>query len=173
MIEELDRANAIITEYLTLAKNKAIKLKKHNLNSIIKAVHPLIQSDAVLTDKYIQLELGDIPDLLLDINEMRQLILNLARNGLEAMLPGGNLLIRTQLQGNQIILMVQDEGAGIAPELLEKIGTPFFTTKDTGTGLGLAVCYSIATRHHATIEVESSSSGTAFYVKFSILPKQP
>jgi signal transduction histidine kinase len=61
---------------------------------------------------------------------------------------------------------VQDDGQGIAPEVLEKIGTPFFTTKNNGTGLGLAVCYSIVQRHNAKIDIETASTGTTFYIRF-------
>jgi len=58
------------------------------------------------------------------------------------------------------------QGEGIKPEVLEKIGTPFFTTKDYGTGLGLAVCYGIAARHNAKIKVETSANGITFLVQF-------
>ncbi|MEW5899031.1 MAG: ATP-binding protein, partial [Bacillota bacterium] len=87
-------------------------------------------------------------------------------NGLEAMPPGGTLTIKTFQEGEEVVLAVQDEGPGIEPDLLEKIGTPFFTTKDDGTGLGLAVCYSIAARHKAAITVETSPAGTTFFVRF-------
>ncbi|MDD4238070.1 MAG: PAS domain S-box protein [Desulfotomaculaceae bacterium] len=166
MIEELDRANAIITEYLFLAKNKAIELKNQNLNFIINSLFPIIQADATLADKYVELVLGYIPDLFLDEKEIRQLILNLARNGLEAMAPGGKITIRTYLAGNKVVLEVQDKGQGIAPDALKKLGTPFFTTKDYGTGLGLAVCFSIAKRHDAKIEVKTNSGGSIFTVQF-------
>jgi len=63
-------------------------------------------------------------------------------------------------------LAVQDQGNGIKPEVLEKIGTPFFSTKEDGTGLGLAVCYSITARHNATIRVETGPTGTTFFVRF-------
>lgn len=168
MISELDRANSIITEYLSLAKNRAVELKEQNLNSIVNNLFPLITADALMTDKCIGKELGEIPDLFLDEKEMRQLILNLVRNGLEAMPPGGNLTIKTFLDGDQVIMAVQDQGKGIEPEVLEKIGTPFFTTKDYGTGLGLAVCYSIAARHNADIRIETGPTGTTFYVRFKI-----
>ena len=166
MIEELDRANAIITEYLSLAKNKNIELKEQNLNSIVRSLFPIIQADAMLADKYIALVLGEIPALPLDEKEIRQLILNLARNGLEAMAPGGTLTIRTYSDMDKVVLEVQDKGHGIAPDTLKKLGTPFFTTKDKGTGLGLAVCYSIATRHKAKIEVKTDSGGSIFLVQF-------
>jgi len=166
MLSELDRANSIITEFLSLAKNKAVDLKEKNLNSIIDSLFPLIQADALVKDKNIEKDLGDIPVLLLDEKEIRQLILNLVRNGLEAMPAGGKLMIRTVMDGGEAVLAVQDEGTGIKDDVLEKIGTPFFTTKDHGTGLGLAVCHSIAARHKARINVETSPNGTTFYVRF-------
>jgi len=166
MIEELDRANSIITEFLSLAKNKTIELSKYNLNTIVKALLPLIQSDAIKTDKHFKVDLEEIPVLLLDEKEIRQIILNLVRNGLEAMPPGGKLVIKTYMEKEEVILSVKDEGKGIERDVLEKIGTPFFTTKDNGTGLGLAVCYSIAARHNAKIEIETGSKGTTFFVRF-------
>ncbi|MEL7568438.1 MAG: ATP-binding protein [Dehalobacterium sp.] len=166
MIEELDRANSIITEFLSLAKNKGVELKTQNLNNIIDALSPLIQASGLQNDKYINMELNDIPNLLLNEKEIRQLILNLVCNGLEAMHSGGSLTIRTFTEGKEVILSVEDEGQGIEPDVLEKIGTPFFTTKENGTGLGLAVCYSIATRHHATIKVKTDPCGTTFFVRF-------
>lgn len=166
MIDELDRANSIITEYLSLAKNKLIKLKEQNLNSIILNLFPLIIADALITDKNIEKDLGEIPDSFLDEKEMCQLILNLVRNGLEAMPPGGSLVIKTFAEGDEVIMAVKDQGEGIAPDVLEKIGTPFFTTKENGTGLGLAVCYSIAARHNARIEIETGQEGTTFLVCF-------
>lgn len=166
MLSELDRANSIIAEFLSLAKKKAVDLKENNLNSIIESLFPLIQADALVTDKNIERDLRDIPVLLLDEKEIRQLILNLVRNGLEAMPPGGKLMIRTVTDGGEAVLAVQDEGPGIADEILGKIGTPFFTTKDTGTGLGLAVCHSIAARHKARIDLKTTPEGTTFYVRF-------
>lgn len=74
--------------------------------------------------------------------------------------------IKTFMDKEKIVLSVQDDGTGIAPEVLGKIGTPFFTTKDSGTGLGLAVCYSIAARHNAKIKIETGPTGTTFFVQF-------
>lgn len=168
MVEELDRANSIITEFLSLAKNKSIDLRRSSLNSIVKTLYPLMQADAVKSDKNINLELEDIPMILLDEKEIRQVILNLVRNGLEAMPPGGNLTISAFEEKGEVILSVRDQGAGIKPEVLEKLGTPFFTTKETGTGLGLAVCYSIAARHNAVISIDTGPKGTAFNVIFNL-----
>lgn len=168
MLEELARANGIITEYLSLAKNRVTHFQRCSLNEIVLNLLPLLEADALLTGKSVQPELEPIPDLMLDEKEVRQLILNLAINGLESMVSQGTLILRTYEESNYVILEVRDQGLGIRPEWMEKLGTPFFTTKDEGTGLGLAVCYSIAARHKAAIQVDSGSEGTTFYVRFPV-----
>ncbi|MFX4261387.1 ATP-binding protein [Pelotomaculum propionicicum] len=168
MISELDRANEIITEFLSLSKNKAVEQRVQNLNSIIRAISPLLTADSAVADKHIVLELFDIPDIPLDEKEIRQLVFNMVRNGLEAMEPGGTLTIKTCTEGSELVLSVRDQGRGIKKAVLDKIGTPFLTTKENGTGLGLAICFSIADRHNAKINVETGPAGTTFYVRFKI-----
>lgn len=168
MIEELDRANEIITEYLSIACNKAIELQKHNLNSIIQALYPIMLADAMLSEKNIDLKLSEIPPILGDHTELRQLIINLVRNGLEAMATKGTVHIRTFAKKDQVILEVEDEGVGISPQHLAQIYNPFFTTKENGTGLGLSVCYSIATRHGAEWSVDSQPGKTIFSIRFPV-----
>ncbi len=168
MIQELDRTNDIIREYLCLAKDKHSDLKRCCLNRIIQSLLPLIQADAISSSSEVTLELATIPELWLDENEIRQLLLNLVRNGLEAMPTGGNLQIRTAEEDGKIILAVRDQGTGIPEHVLSNLGKPFLTTKDKGTGLGLSMCYRIAHRHQAEIKVETSNLGTTFYVCFKI-----
>jgi PAS domain S-box-containing protein len=166
MIGELDRCNAIITDYFSLAKdNKSIK-QMNNINTVIKTLLPLIKTKAILAEKHISLKLGEIPNHLLDEKEIRQLILNLILNGLEAMDPQGTLTIGTYMCDQDIVLEIQDEGSGIDPTIVDKLGTPFLTTKDQGTGLGLSVCYNITKRHNANIKFETSPKGTTFKVVF-------
>jgi len=167
MIEELDRANNIITEFLSLAKDKAVEMKCGNLNHVIYGLYPLIQSDALRRGHNIQLEIGNIPDTIFDEKDIRHLILNLVRNGLEAMEEQGVVIIRTFLENHQIILAVQDTGSGISAEILAKLGTPFMTTKDGATGLGLPVCFRVADRNRGKISVDTGKMGTTFAVKFS------
>jgi signal transduction histidine kinase len=166
MIEELDRANSIITEFLSMAHNKTVDKKYCNLNSIVVTLLPLIESDAMLHGISLKTTLTDIPDAFLDEQEIRQLILNITRNGLEAMESGGCLTVRTSLKADYILLSITDQGPGIDPDILPMLGTPFFTTKERGTGLGLAVCYSIAHRHGAKINCHSNNKGTTFNVRF-------
>lgn len=166
MIEELDSANAIISEFLSLAKDKTIFFANQNLNNVIEAIYPLIAVDAIKSDKRVNLELGEIPSLYIDAKGIRQLVLNLTRNGLESMGPGGTLTVRTTADEENVILSIEDQGHGIDDFNMEKIGIPFFTTKDQGTGLGLAICYSIAARHKATIDIKSNQNGSTFSVIF-------
>ncbi|MFP7296850.1 PAS domain S-box protein [Neobacillus niacini] len=170
MLEELNRANSIITEFLNLAKNKISVKKKQNLNAIIEALSPLIQAEAFRSNKQLKLELEVCPDIYLDEKEIRQLILNIALNGLDAMNSNGKLTIKTFNDNDTLVLQIKDEGKGIAPEVLSKLGTPFFTTKETGTGLGLAICYSVAKRHDAQIEIKTGDNGTTFSVLFQLIP---
>ena len=168
MISELDRANEIITEFLSLAQIKKIELKSHNLNDIISNLYPLIEADAFTQNKQIDYIPGVIPNQELNEKEISQLLLNLTRNGFDAMEERGYLTIKTCVEGKMVVLSIEDEGSGIPPENLNKLGTPFFTTKDYGTGLGLATCYKIAETHNAKILINSSTNGTNICILFPI-----
>jgi len=171
MISELDRANAIITEFLSLARTKQTERKYQNLNDILIDLYPLLQADTFTQNKQIVFIPGEIPNLEINGNEITQLVLNLTRNGLEAMQEGGRLNVKSYVENGKVVLAIEDEGGGIPRENIPKIGTPFFTTKDTGTGLGLATCYKIAESHYAKIHIDSSSRGTTFYIFFPIPEK--
>lgn len=169
MIEELDRANGIITEFLSLAKNRAVELKLANLNDIIRSLYPLLQADVLRRGQELSLELDNVSNLLVDEKDIRQLILNLVRNAMEAMESGGQVQIQTVQSGGEVILVVKDQGKGIPLDVIEQLGTPFFTTKEKGTGLGLSVCYRIADRHQAKINFETSDTGTQVFVRFKLV----
>ncbi len=168
MLSELDRANNILTEYLSVAKPRSANFKFQDINDILLALSPLLNAEALKLDKEIIFDLQNVPKILLDDSEIRQLILNLCRNGLEAMsICGKKLMITTFCQGKEVVLSVRDEGPGISNKVINKLGTPFLSTKDNGTGLGLAVCYGIVVRHKAVIDVATGPQGTTFLVKFN------
>ena len=166
VISELDRANLIIKEYLSLCKNKSRDLVSTQLSSIVQEVYPLLEADANATSKHIYYKYEATPEIHLDEKEIRQLLLNLVRNGLEAMEPGGTITLRTYCENSGVILTVQDQGKGIPQQILDNIGKPFLTTKEEGTGLGLAVVYRIVNDHRASIHVESGTKGTTFKIVF-------
>ena len=169
MLSELDRANEILNEHLSVARSREADFKLQSINDIVISLKPLLRADAFKVGKEVQLDLGNVPEIILDGSEIRQLILNLCRNGLEAMEDKGQTIrITTFLDKREVVLSIRDEGLGIPEKMIGKLGTPFLSTKDKGTGLGLAVCYGIATRHKAIIDVSSSLEGTTFIIKFKI-----
>ncbi|MDT8900173.1 PAS domain S-box protein [Anaeroselena agilis] len=167
MIDELDRANTIISDFLSLAKNKTIELQPTDLNKVIESVFPLLQADAFRRGCRLTLELAEIPQVTADEKEIRQCLLNLVQNGLDAVPEGGLVTVSTRWTGGEVIMAVHNDGPEIPPHVKEKLGTPFFTTKDKGTGLGLPVCFSIADRHNARLDVASRPSGTTFSLVFA------
>ncbi|MDR3288238.1 MAG: PAS domain-containing protein [Peptococcaceae bacterium] len=168
MISELDRANTIISEFLSLAKDPPVKKTHQSLNDLLAKLFPLIEADAYSRNMQISFQPGDVPHVFIDVKEISQLILNLCHNGLEAMPIQGKLTIQTYSDSACVVLCVHNDGDLIPPEVLKKMGTPFFTTKQEGTGLGLAICYNIAHRHHGVLEIENNPQGTAFCLKLPL-----
>ena len=167
MISEIDRANTIISDFLSLAKSHDGELRKEgDLNQLIYRIFPMIQADATTRNKEIILNLNPLSPIMLNENEIRQLLLNLVRNALEVTPEHGSVIIKTYKEGNNTVLAVQDQGDGIPEEIREQIGTPFFTTKESGTGLGLAISMKIAERHNAELVFDTGKDGTTFKVIF-------
>ncbi|TFE22855.1 ATP-binding protein [Cohnella luojiensis] len=168
VLDELDRANAIINDFLSLAQNRIVEKEPSNLNDLLNDLLPLIWADANMRGQIIDLRLSESMDILhVNSKEMKQLILNLARNGMEAMNDKGILRIETLNLQDTVQLRVVDNGVGIPQEKLERLFEPFYTTKTNGTGLGLALCLSIVERHSGKIHVESAvGQGTSFIVSF-------
>jgi two-component system, sporulation sensor kinase E len=166
MIRELDRANEIITDFLALAKNRVNGFAVQNMNDIIADISPLIEAMASELGHTVEFDLKQVPDLLLDKIDIHKALINLVKNGFEAMDRKGKIIVRTYREESCIVLQVIDEGQGIPSEIVKKLGTPFFTTKEKGTGLGLSVCYQIANRHEAALDIRTSHTGSIFSLKF-------
>jgi signal transduction histidine kinase len=123
--------------------------------------------------KNIQLntEIGDIPKLVVNSDQIQQVFLNLMLNALDAMPEGGRLDIKMKRAGNFIDIIFHDTGVGIEKSVIDKIFDPFFTTKPfgKGTGLGLSICYGIIKEHNGSITVKSKKGeGTTFVIKLPI-----
>ncbi|WP_052723894.1 ATP-binding protein [Paenibacillus wulumuqiensis] len=169
VMDELDRANSIINDFLSLAQNRIVEKQLYDLHAIIEELLPLLWADANLRGQSIAFIPGqDVPRLDLNSKEIKQLILNLARNGMEAMEDKGELTIETEATAHEVIMRIRDTGPGIPQEKLDKLFEPFYTTKAKGTGLGLSLCLSIVERHQGRIVVDSvEGEGTTFSVIFS------
>lgn len=167
MLEELDKTNLIISEFLLQAKNKIIDLQLNNLNQIIKGLYPLLKADAVIGNKTIVLELGKISDIFLNKKEISQLIINLVHNRLEATPPGSSLKIATRCQGEEVILEFIDRGEKITPTVWQNLGSQYFVGQED-TNIELVICLGIVTRHQARIEIINNDGENHFQIRFKI-----
>lgn len=169
MVDELDRANSIITEFLSMAKNKPSTPVHGRLDEVVKVLLPMLDAGALMAGRSVMFEGGPVPPILMIERDIRQLLLNLVRNALDVTPRGGQVNIRTYVDTGRVVLAIRDQGPGISPEVQKKLGTVFFTTKEKGTGIGLAVCRHVAERHHAQLSFQTSSQGTTFYVSFPMV----
>lgn len=173
VLSELERVEQLISNFLSLSNNKATKQAPTQINSIIKHIVPMILSEANMHCIEIETRLDEnLPLILLDEKEITQLILNLLKNGIEAIEQQGVIVVETSRNEDSVCLVVSDSGCGINKEYLDKIFDPFFTTKDNGTGLGLSVCMGIVRRHEGTLEVLSQKNQeTKFIITIPIKGK--
>ena len=167
---EIQQANGIINEILTYSRQRDLQLSRVKLNHWLEellGVYPFPPHIELVKS----LDPAD-PALMIDTTEMQQAVRNLIGNGVEVMPPpkGGRIAIRTRVaEPGWVEILIADTGAGISPEVLEKIFAPFFTTKARGTGLGLAVVRKVVDRHGGRIEVESKVGvGTTFKIHLPI-----
>ena len=168
---EIDRLSEITETYLRFVRLPRPKLEREDLGAIATAVMEF--SRAELSKGGISLELSvaaGLPEVAADENQIRQALLNLVRNAREAMPSGGKLRVEVSGGTGQVRMSIADTGPGIAPEHLGKIFDPFFSTKEKGTGLGLALVQQILAEHGGRIEVASPpSGGTAFILTLPAL----
>jgi PAS domain S-box-containing protein len=167
--EEIERAQAIIRNLLEFSRTSGAEIERIDMNDLVQRTVQLLQKYLQNNGVHIVARLGDIPTCAANANAMRQLLLNLLTNAVQAMPRGGELRLRTARTGtDRICLEVQDTGVGIAPENLHRIFDPFYTTKapGQGTGLGLSVVHSVVLRHGGDISVESTpGAGTTFRIE--------
>jgi signal transduction histidine kinase len=168
ILEELDRANQIIGNFLAMAKPVDIDEKVEHLNEIVADIQPMINALSNLKGITTVYELQEerFP-IQINKNEIKQVIINLTRNAMESMDKNGILTISTSYDKNEVQLIVSDTGCGIPEEQVSQLFNSFFTTKKNGTGLGLTICKSIVERNNGSISVTSEEGvGTAFTVTF-------
>lgn len=173
MESELSRSGRLIRNLLDFARQSKPALRLVNLNEVIDRAFSLIAHSAELQHVEVIRDLSPtLPAVMADPDQLQQVCTNLMLNAIQAMTEGGTLTLRTSVDNRgQIKMEVQDTGCGISQENMQKLFTPFFTTKKEvkGVGLGLAVSYGIIQRHQGTIEVESEEGkGTTFTVYLGV-----
>ncbi|RII29545.1 MAG: histidine kinase [Geobacter sp.] len=165
IVAEAKRLEALVSDLLAFARIEGLAMEPVELAGLIEQTAALLRPEAEQSNVTMNL---DCPDELLVVanrDRLTQVLLNIARNALQAMPEGGILNIYAQLAGPMASIQIKDTGQGISPEILPRIFEPFFTTKARGTGLGLALCKKIVEEHNGDISVASGpGSGTTITV---------
>lgn len=169
MMSEFNRLESIINEFLVLSRSKSVKFEPVNVNLLLEEVIMVVESQAVLKGVSIQKNLApSLPHIQGIPNELKQVFLNIIKNGIEAM-DGvtGVIQVTSLLKNDQMMLIFEDQGKGIPEDEIGKLGEPFYTTKEKGTGLGLMMTIKIIESHGGTIRFESKSfEGTRVIITF-------
>ncbi|MEH7105546.1 PAS domain-containing protein [Bacillus velezensis] len=172
VFSELSRIELILSELLMLAKPQQNAVKERvNLKKIISEVTALLETQANLKGIFIKTDYEhDSMYINGDQNQLKQVFINLIKNAVESMPDGGTVHIIMTEDEYSVNVTVKDEGDGIPENVLKRIGEPFLTTKEKGTGLGLMVTFNLIKNHQGAIQVDSKPDrGTAFHITF---PKQ-
>ena len=170
MLTEIDRINELVSEFLLLSKPKNITFDLVDPNAVMGEIMPIIQNEALLHGIVVNYEkLSGLPRVVADAEMLKQVFLNIGKNGIEAMKEGGVLTISGRIEREQgltrwVSIDIEDNGPGIDPAMVDRIFDPFVTTKPTGTGLGLSVCQRIIHDMGGKIGVSSHEKGTTFTV---------
>lgn len=168
--EEIDHLNSIAVDFLYAVKPMNTEPKLSSINDIVNDLVSFLEPDANEKNIDIVVKLGEfLPRIELDGKYVRQALLNLVQNSFAAMPDGGTLSLTTKLDGDVVLVKVKDSGIGIDEEKLTKIFEPYFTTKATGTGLGLTTVYKVMKEHGGDIHVTSEvGKGTCFTLEFPV-----
>jgi signal transduction histidine kinase len=163
---EVDRTNALVTRFLDFARPLALRLEKTEIAEVIDEAVAEVEKHSPPLDVSIYKNYSpDIPPLLLDRQLIERVLYNLLLNAAQASPPQGSVTVKTRQVGDTVEIDVIDRGAGIAPRDRESIFNPFFTTKSSGVGLGLAIVSKIVDEHSGQITVESEpGAGSVFRV---------
>lgn len=170
--------NRIISDFLSLSKPRETKLEEVAFNDLVLSMKSTIETSSLMNKVQVVLNLDyDERYIYCDETQIRQVILNICKNAVEAMEEILNpvLNITTGLNEcrKEVFIKISDNGKGIDNETVKKIGTPFFTTKKTGTGLGLNACYQIIREHKGTIDIESEpGKGTTFTITIPYIEEE-
>ncbi|MFS8629784.1 MAG: PAS domain-containing sensor histidine kinase, partial [Bacillales bacterium] len=152
---------------LLLSKPRDVQYQLVDLNHVLDDIMPIVRSEALLHGIEVVEHLdGKLPMVIGDSELLKQVFLNICKNGIEAMKDGGTLTLRVYKDSRYGIFEVRDTGVGMTKEELKQLGMPYFTRKEKGTGIGLTVCWQIISRMNGKIEVESEKGkGTVFRIK--------
>lgn len=177
---EVERISHLVNELLDFARPSTPKLEMEDINSILDGMILLVSTESRKKNLHIEKEYTpDLPSIKVDREQIKQVFLNILLNAIEATPEGGSITVRTRSflkPGGKVYLQVEfkDTGCGIAQEYIEEIFNPFYTTKPTGSGLGLSISNQIVRDHEGYIDVESQiGKGTSFFINLPLEQEHP
>jgi signal transduction histidine kinase len=164
---EILRINEIVDQFLRFAKPSPPFLEKADISSLFNETLQLLRPQIERQRISLQKNFRSLPLITLDKEQIKQVILNLLMNAIQAMPKGGQLQLKAQISEDHqwMKIFVEDSGIGILPEDIKKLFDPFFSTREGGMGLGLSIAHRIIDQHHGKIEVTSHpEKGTLFTI---------
>ena len=166
-LKELKDAQSIINDYLSLAKPLTEELSSINLSAEVKNAVSLINSYSNIKGIRIESSIQDLLHMNGNRAELKQILVNIMKNGIEAMKDNGLLTVRLYSNLGDIFIEIIDTGMGMTKEQIHMVGTPFYSTKDKGTGVGLTISYQLVHSMKGKVEIESEpGKGTKFTIRF-------
>lgn len=154
--EEVKRIEEILTELLILAKPQAHKFTKANVTATVQQVVTLLETQAIMKNIQIQTDFDiNVPEMECDENQLKQVWINYLKNGIEAMGNGGIINVAVKREERGISITFGDQGTGMSEEQIKRLGEPFFSTKEQGTGLGFMISRKIIENHGGQIDITS------------------
>ena len=160
---EVDRIEKLVREFVRFARPPKLVRNLADINTLVESVVKLLEQSAAAQKVTVSKDFADdLPQITLDIEQIEQVLLNLAINALQAMPDGGTLAFRTFQTKETVTIEVEDTGGGVSANVIGRIFDPFFTTKDKGSGLGLSVAQKIVGQHKGKLSVENTVSGAIF-----------
>lgn len=168
MIDELNTVEQIISQFLVLSKpNEDQSLEKVDVKEVIQSVTDLLHSYAMLTDHQIDLHVEEHCMISINKIEFKQLLINVMKNALEASEAGKPISVFVHKNNNYIEIKIKDEGSGMTEAEVKSLGTPFYSLKSNGTGLGLMICFNIVEKYQGDIRYSSAKGkGTTVTIRF-------
>ncbi|RME81845.1 MAG: two-component sensor histidine kinase [Planctomycetota bacterium] len=170
IINEMNELQNILDDFLRFSKSQTLECHPHSINKAVEEVLDFVEPEAFLNNIQIRKHFDPhLPLLAIDKNLLKQAVLNIVLNAIQAMPDGGELIVRTFANGNDYCIEITDTGYGIAKDKQDKIWEVYYSSKKKGTGLGLPTTMRIVKAHGGTIQLESEENkGTQFTIR---LPK--
>jgi signal transduction histidine kinase len=163
---EIERLTDLLNDFLAFARPPVLDVQEHDIAALLRQVVELERGTA--KQRAAKLELVVSPEHLVasvDGPKVHQLVLNLIRNALEAVKPGGHVAVELSTDETELQIVVVDDGPGMPDTVRDRIYEPFFSTKEGGTGLGMSIVHSLVSQHGGTIDLDTSPRGTRFIVR--------